>query len=147
MYLQHLRAAAVITCLALIATVEAGLTQPTGGTTIVIPKNASGLEGVPTVRLDVTPDGARRHQLDRDRAASEALKIGIVDGKYYWTNRENRPLTLTTAGDFTYLTSEDPGQYVRFKKINDKLWYVEHVDMEFESVTYWGELRVVVGNK
>ena len=110
-----------------------------------IPRDASALEGVPTIRLDVTDHGAKRQKLDPTHAAAEALKIDIVDGRYYWTSREKQPLTVTTSGDFTYLASHEPGKYVRFKKLNNTISYVEHVDMDFGSVTYWGELRIVVG--
>jgi hypothetical protein len=122
----------------------AGQTQ-TSSKSVVIPKDASALEGVPTVRVAVTSDATQRQELDRAGAAREALKIKIVDGRYYWTSREDRPLTLTSSGEFTYLSSAEPGQYVRFRKIDDKISYVEHIDMEFGSVTYWGELRIVVG--
>jgi hypothetical protein len=33
---------------------------------------------------------------------------------------------------------------VRLRRINEKLTYVEHLDMGSRSVTYWGELRVVL---
>jgi hypothetical protein len=115
------------------------------GATPVIPDNATALEGLPTARLDATREGAKRQRLDRDQATNQALQIKIVDGRYYWTSRENRPLTLTTSGEFIYLTSTEPGQYVSFRKINERLSYVEHVDMGLGSVTYWGELRIVLG--
>ena len=134
--------------LALMATLVAAQAQ-TGhsqdGVVPVIPKDATVLEGVPTVRLDVTDHGTKRQELDRKHAAAEALKIEIVDGRYYWASREKQPLTVTTAGEFTYLMSTEPGKYVRFKKLNDRISYVEHVDMEFGSVTYWGQLRIIVG--
>ena len=89
------------------------------------------------------PDGARRRALDGEEAARQSLKIRVDNGKYFWATRENVPLTLTTAGEFTYLTAE-PGQYIRLRRVNDKIEYVEHVDKEWESVTWWGEMRVVL---
>jgi hypothetical protein len=135
--------ASLVCCLALTTALVAGGAQ--NSPNVVIPQDASALEGTPTVRVDATSEGTTRQQLDRDRAASEALRIKIVDGKYFWASRQDRPLMLTTAGEFTYLTSAEPGKYVRFRKINDRLSYVEHVDMGFGSVTYWGELRIVIG--
>jgi hypothetical protein len=70
--------------------------------------------------------------------------IRIVDGQYYWASRDNRPLRLQSSGEFTYLSSE-PGQYIRFTRMNDRISYVEHVDLAHGSVTWWGELRIVVG--
>ena len=129
-------------CLAFGSAGAAQQTQTTGEKT-VIPPNASALEGVPAVRLDAKKDGALRRALDGDEAAKQALKVRVVDGKYFWATRENVPLTLTTAGEFTYLTAE-PGQYIRLRKVNNKIEYVEHVDKEWESVTWWGEMRVVL---
>ena len=143
-YSRRTRAMAMVAALAILSWASSSRAQ-TIAATPVIPDNATALEGLPTARLDATREGAKRQRLDRDHAANQALQITIVDGRYYWTSRENRPLTLTTAGEFTYLTSTEPGQYVRFRKINDRLSYVEHVDMGFASVTYWGELRIVLG--
>jgi hypothetical protein len=46
------------------------------------------------------------------------------------------PLTLTTSGEFMYLTSTEPGQNVSFERINDRISSVAHVDAEFGSVIY-----------
>jgi hypothetical protein len=110
-----------------------------------IPGNATSLEGVPTVRIEATQDTVTRRELGGVEAAKSLLKIQIVDGRYYWASHGNRPLTVSTAGEFTYLMSAEPGRYVRFRRVNDRLTYAEHVDMASGSVTYWGELRVVLG--
>ena len=34
---------------------------------------------------------------------------------------------------------------MRFQDVNNTLIYVEHVDMGTQFVTYWGELRIVLG--
>jgi hypothetical protein len=110
-----------------------------------IPKDATRLEGVPHVRIETTKDGATRRELDRAEAARSRLTIRIDDGRFYWAGRDDRPLTVTSSGEFTYLLSARPGRYVRFRWFDDTLAYVEHVDMAFGSVTYWGELRIVTG--
>ena len=99
----------VAACLALGAASVAGQAQ-TSAAKPVIPETASTLEGVPTVRLDTTKEGARRRQLTGEEAAKSGLKIKVVDGKYYWESRDNRPLTVTSSGAYTYLSTE-PGQY------------------------------------
>jgi len=134
----------VAACLALGAAVAAQ-TQTSGAKPVipVIPEKAGTLEGVPTVRIDTTKKGARRRQLTGEEAAQSALKIKVVDGKYYWESRGNRPLTMTSSGEYTYLATE-PGQYVRIRRLADKIEYVEHVDKAWESVTFWGELRIVL---
>lgn len=112
---------------------------------IVFPPNATALEGLPTLRVETTPEATTRRQLDSRQAAASRLSIQIKDGNFYWSSRDDRRLTLTASGEFTYLSSTDPGRYVRIRRLNDRLTYVEHLDTTFGSVTYWGELRIVVG--
>lgn len=111
----------------------------------VIPPNATALEGVPAVRVETTPEATTRHRLDPAEAAKSRLRIRIKEGGFYWSSRDDRRLTLTGAGEFIYLSSTEPGRYVRIRRLNDRLTYVEHVDTARGTVTYWGELRVVVG--
>jgi hypothetical protein len=114
-------------------------------TPIVVPPDATALEGLPTLRVDATWDATTRRQLDSEEAAASRLRIRVKDGTFYWSSRDDRQLTLSHTGDFTYLSSTAPGQYVRIRRLNGRLTYVEHVDNEFGSVTYWGELRIILG--
>jgi hypothetical protein len=109
-----------------------------------LPPNATALEGVPQVRIDVTQEGATRRELGAAEAARDHLTIRIVDGRLYWTTGEKRPLIVTSSRDFVYISSTEPGRYVRVRRLNDTLKYVEHTDMPFGSVTFWGELRIVL---
>jgi hypothetical protein len=108
-----------------------------------IPTNATALEGVPRVRVDVTREGATRRQLDEAEAIRQRLRITIRDGRFY-RGSDQRPLLVTTTGEFIYLSTQQPGKYVRVWKLDDRFTYVEHMDMPFGSVTFWGELRVVL---
>jgi hypothetical protein len=110
-----------------------------------LPHDATALEGLPRVRIDVTQNATTRRDLDPAEAAKNQLTIRIADGRFYWTSRGNRPLASTRSGEFTYLSTAEPGRYVRIRRLNDKFTYVEYVDSDFGSVTYWGELRVVIG--
>jgi hypothetical protein len=142
-FLKRLGMVGVVVCLAVGTAVIAGQTQ-TSSETPVIPENASALEGRPAVRVDASKEGATRRTLNSAEASKQGLKIQIVNGQYFWASRDNQPLKLSSSGEFIYLTSTEPGQYVRFKRINDRIAYVEHIDTAFGSVTYWGELRIVL---
>jgi hypothetical protein len=133
----------MVICLA-VGTVAAALQAQTSSEPPRIPENASALEGLPAVRVDASKEGATRRTLNRAEASRQSLKIRVVNGQYFWTSRDNQPLTMSSSGEFTYLSSAEPGRYVRFKQINDRIAYVEHVDTALESVTYWGELRIVL---
>jgi len=110
---------------------------------VEIPSTARGLEGIPAVRIDSSAEQTTRRVLSKAEADEHRVKVDLVNGRYYLAG-EIRPLQLTSSGGFTYLSSE-PGRYIRFRKLNDKISYVEHVDMPSGNVTYWGELRIVLG--
>ena len=110
-----------------------------------IPADATSLEGLPASRVETTAGGTTRKELAGAEATRSRLRIRVDDGRYYWASRGDRRLTLTSAGDFIYLQSNEPGHYVRIRRVNDRLSYVEHVETALGSVTYWGELRVVIG--
>jgi hypothetical protein len=111
---------------------------------VEIPVGTTSLEGLPTVRIDSAKDTTTRHVLDAAEAAKARLTIKVIDGQFYWTTRGNRQLRLDLSDRFTYFSSE-PGQYIRMTRLNDKISYVEHVDVTSGSVTWFGELRVVIG--
>jgi hypothetical protein len=117
---------------------------PTAAEILDLPREATALEGLPDVRVDVTDQSVTRRALDAAESDRERLKVRIEDGRLYWD--EDRPLSVAASGAFVYLTSARPGHYVRLRRLNDRLTYVEHVDKGDRSVTYWGELRVVLGD-
>jgi hypothetical protein len=125
-----------------VAAAASGQTVPEG---ILVPPNAVAIEGTPVVRVDATEDHVARQLLTEREVAQNRLRIRVENGRYFWASRGNRPLTLTSSGEFIYLESSEPGQYVRFRRVNDRLSSVEHVDMAQGSVTYWGELRIILG--
>ena len=137
------RIGTAIACLSL--AVQGGIAQETTKPQRVeIPAAAMSLEGIPTVRIDSTEGATTRRVLDPTEATKSRLRVRVADGQFYWATRGNSPLRLNASGEFTYLSSE-PGQYIRFTRLNDKISYVEHVDLTFGSVTWFGELRIVVG--
>ena len=135
------RLVALISCLLAWSAAGSGQTPPASP---VIPDNAAALEGQPTIRIDASNAGAKTLDLDTAEAAKNRLKVRISEGRYYWSSRGDEPLTVSSSGAFTYLSSNEPGKYIRLTKVGDKLEYVEHVDKDFTSVTFWGELRVVL---
>lgn len=138
---RHVRSAVALCAVLLLGYPARGQDSPS----IVFPANATALEGLPTLRVETTPDATTRRHLDPEEAATSRLRVAIKDRSFYWSSRGNHRLALTGSGDFTYLTSTAPGRYVRIRRLNDRLTYVEHLDTALGSVTYLGELRIVIG--
>ncbi len=113
---------------------------------VQIPDAATVLEGIPTVREDSSERRSERRLLDPAEAASNRLNVRIREGKLYWSSQADSPLQLDAIDGFTYLSSPSrPGSYIKLTRLNDRITYVEHLDMPTGQVTYWGELRIVVG--
>jgi hypothetical protein len=112
-----------------------------------LPADTIALEGTPQSRVDTSADRTTREALAVDEATRRRLRIRVDNGRFFWSSRRDEPLSLRAAGDFTYLLSDEPGHYVRIRRINDRLTYVEHLDTPLGSVTYWGELRIVLGKR
>jgi hypothetical protein len=138
------RRQAVLTLIVLLVTGGAGDARQAAPANPVIPADAVALEGVPQIRIELTRDGADRRELDAAEAARARLSIRKAGDRFYWAAGTDTPLRVYSAGAFTYLSSSEPGRYVRFRTVGDRLEYVEHLDTGFASVTYWGELRVVL---
>jgi hypothetical protein len=119
-------------------------TSPSPGTVLDLPAGAKTLEGIPRVQVETTENTTTRRVLEPADAARKHLTIRLDDGRYFW-GRDSRPLNVVTSGGYIYLSSAEPGKYIRLRRINDRLTYVEHVDMGLRSETYWGELRIVLG--
>jgi hypothetical protein len=132
-----------VACLSLAVESSTGQ-EPSRPQRVEIPAGIMSLEGIPTVRIDSNEGNTTRRVLDPAEAARARLTVSVLDGQFYWTTRGNRVLRLNSSGEFTYLSSE-PGQYIRFTRLNDKISYVEHVDLTSGSVTWFGELRIVIG--
>ena len=133
----------VMGCFGLAVPTSPGQEFP-GPQRVEIPATATTLEGIPTVRIDSAEGGTTRRVLTAPEAAKSRLTVGLADGRYYWTSRGNRLLQRSSSGEFTYLSS-DPGHYIRFTRLNDRISYAEHIDLASGSVTWWGELRIVAG--
>ena len=109
-----------------------------------IPKTATALEGIPSVRVDLSEAASQRRVLGKDEAAKNKMGIQVKNGQFFWASQGGEPLALNRKGEFTFL-SATPGNYITLRKVNDRLTYVEHLDNKGQYITYFGELRVVVG--
>ena len=141
---RRLAAAALVT-VAMAHAVTNRAQAPSGA--VGLPADATSLQGFPAVRLDATKDAATRHVLSSTESQGQRLAIRVDGHQFFWSSRPDRPLTLRTSGEYTYLLSDEPGQYIQIRMFNDRFTYVEHLDIDGGTVTYWGELRVVVGKQ
>jgi hypothetical protein len=115
---------------------------PAAPQTFELPKTATTLEGIPSVRVDLSEAASQRRVLGKDEAAKNKMSIQVKNGQYFWSSQGGEPLALNRKGEFTFLSST-PGNYIRLRKVKDRITYVEHLDNKGQYITYFGELRVV----
>ena len=99
--------------------------------TLVIPRTATALEGVPTVLVTSDEDSTETQKLSPSDSTKNRLLMSIVNGKFYWASRGNRELRLEESGAFTYLY-EGPGAYIKLTKVGNKIFYMEHAHLSVD---------------
>ena len=111
---------------------------------VEIPATATALEGRPSVLVSSEEGKTEKRTLGSREAGENRLLVTIVDGKYYWASRGNRPLQIHESGAFTYL-SDGPGAYIKLTRIGQRIVYMEHANLFLSTLTYWGELKIITG--
>jgi hypothetical protein len=111
---------------------------------VKVPPTVTALEGRPLVVTRSEAGETERTVLAPEQAKEQRLLVTVVDGRFYWASRQNRPLTMTTSGAFTLLDS-GVGSYVKFTSVDGRILYIEHVNVGMNTLTYWGVLEVVTG--
>lgn len=116
--------------------------------------------GIPTMKISEGGISRIPENLTKDRAIELKCTITKMDGKYYWTSRENVVLLPIESGAFiTYWAANGSG-YVRVTKpemkselkkmttaigaIGDpeeRFDYVEHLLLGLKSITYYGTAK------
>src|SRR5262245_51583178 len=112
-----------------------------------VPARAIRFDGAPPVNVESRRDPGMRRALigpqEKPLSDPQEKKVGLFVGS-------KRRLPAYEPGAYTHLRGM-PGQYIRIKPLNETLSYVERVDTYGErvdapsgSVTWYGELRMVV---
>ena len=97
--------------------------------------------GAPLVRVDADGNEVKRTELSEAAGEKYACRIVRKGRRYVWASRDNRELTRSVAGDWTYYVSPEGSGYVKvLTGVTGRPFdYVEHVTGEFKTVTYWGK--------
>jgi hypothetical protein len=111
---------------------------------------ATVFKGRPTVKISEGGVSRLPQQLSYDQAINLECVISAIDGRYYWTSRENKELIRTEGGAFVTFVARNGSGYVRIIKPDLKVTvslmsdteatfdYVEHLLIGLRSVIYYG---------
>ncbi len=101
--------------------------------------------GIPTVVVTSHESSTEKKTLNPREATKNRLLVAIVNGKFFWTSRNNQPLQLHhgSGSDFTYLYYAPGGAYIKFTTWGNKIIYMEHANILLSTKTYWGEMKII----
>jgi hypothetical protein len=110
-------------------------------------------EGIPVKKILTSYETVETSKIE-SKEAKELNKtvISKIGDQYYWTSRNNKPLVKEQSGTYISYVSIDGSGYVRCyipamyelieklppEKKAKEISYVEHVTLQFKSVTYYG---------
>lgn len=111
--------------------------------------------GTPTKKITITADGAAEEPVVAPKADEFSVTIVREGDAYFWTSRENKPLSRSESGSYITFHATDGSGYVRVYQpqmydLMDKLppaerahevGYMEHIVHQFASITYFGDKR------
>ena len=112
------------------------------------------LSGTPQLRISEGGTSRAIDTLSVDDAAEYKCVVSEVDGKYYWSTRENVELVRVAGGLYVTYIAVNGGGYVRiidpgFKELmapmmtdeEKRFDYVEHMLTGLSSISYYGTLE------
>jgi hypothetical protein len=96
------------------------------------------LEGTPIIQNKSSVNESGNFPLTESQQNESRLIITKKGQKYYWTSRQYRELTKYESGAYTIFLENKGAGYVKTMKNEDKVFYMEHMGIGLETITYWG---------
>jgi hypothetical protein len=113
--------------------------------------------GLPKVKISEGGVSRTPENVAKEKAVQFKCTITKMDGKYYWTSRDNVELVPISSGAFITYWAANGSRYVRVTKPEMRVElkragtivgdpeatfdYVEHLLLGLKSVTYYGTTR------
>jgi precorrin-4 methylase len=97
------------------------------------------LSATPEVKVFAAKDSSYKVELTRPQQIENRVVIEKIDGRYYWTTRQNHELFAQKSGNFIIFIDPLGSGYV---KINVETGdFLEHVHLGLDTITYWGNIN------
>ncbi|MBF0121687.1 MAG: hypothetical protein HQK79_22885 [Desulfobacterales bacterium] len=109
--------------------------------------------GIPEIKISEGGIERTPENLSSDRALGYKCTITKIDGKYFWTTRENIELINISSGAYITFMALNGSGYVRIINpemksavsimggTEKKFDYIEHLLIGLKSVTYYGKIK------
>ena len=113
-----------------------------------IPDNTLSIVGIPSSRVDSSAGQTSRVELNKSERDEYKLRISLIDGKYYWTSRDNVELAyIHTYGVCGMFIPTNGHGYIKMCNSPDGVSYIEIVSMLDSSISYFGTASFLSSGK
>lgn len=99
-------------------------------TNIGISEKTASIVGIPKSRVDSNSTNTARRILSKEETQKSILSISHINGKFYWSSRENIELNHRISGAFDYFYPDNGSGYIKaYRETDGKIYYMEHVHL------------------
>ncbi len=96
------------------------------------------LNGIPIVQSKGNIQQSENVKLTESQQNEYRLLITKKGDDCFWTSRENRPLSKMQSGNISIFIESGGAGYIQVSEQNGQIFYLEHMAIGFQIVTYWG---------
>ena len=96
------------------------------------------LIGRPVAKASCEATGCTHTTLDDTQASQSEMVITKAGFEYIWTSREGKLLRREKSGVFDLYKDPSSSDYVKVFSDDEKCLYMEHLQITFQTITYWG---------
>ena len=100
------------------------------------------INGRPKVKIEAGPESATKYNLDDSKQLEYTLSLVREGNEIRWKTRENKPMIHTASGIYDYFINPTGSGYVKVLKSDEGCEYLEHLNLHFGTINYYGECDV-----
>ncbi len=94
--------------------------------------------GTPLTKASCDVQGCKHEQLVASRSSQFESVITRAGKDYIWTSREGVALSKSSSGAFDLFKGPGTSGYIKITNQSDQCLYMEHLQLAFQTITYWG---------
>jgi hypothetical protein len=96
------------------------------------------LIGRPLTKASSEATDSYHQSLQKADQAKYQLIITKSGNDYFWTSREGKILNHSKSGIFDLYVNPSGSGYIKTANTDGQCLYMEHLTMQFQTITYWG---------
>jgi len=104
--------------------------------------NFTTIIGTPKAKVETHADSTKRSKLNAQQGVEYHMEIVRQGGEFIWISREGKTLTHSISGAYDNFVNPEGAGYVKVMMLQGECEYMEHVNLQLSTITYYGECDV-----